>query len=105
MNCGKSALIQATMCSLTCQTWAGAGSACQPVRWGYLMPLCCRSDNVYGLLPITAVKKASVWLMIVHQVPPLEFTPVRVPRAHRTYFIHCNYHRNMPHTSPAQALC
>ena len=25
------------------------------------------ADNVYGVLPITAVKKASVWMMIFHQ--------------------------------------
>jgi len=26
------------------------------------------ADNVYGVLPITAVKKASVWMMIFHQI-------------------------------------
>ncbi len=29
-------------------------------------PTAC-ADNVYGLLPITTLKKISVWLMIIHQ--------------------------------------
>jgi hypothetical protein len=62
--------------SISAAVWSIDGHT----RWSWLRPptLCCFSpscaipaDNVFGLLPITAVKKASVWLMIVHQVPPL----------------------------------
>lgn len=35
------------------------------------------ADNVYGLLPISAALKVSVWLMVIHQF--VAFALVRTP--------------------------